>query len=247
GDVAQVLELLEAMRPRPGEEDFRGPEWFFLERMCHGEQFQFPVEDGGTYCGACSPDGRLLAAAPMRARLLLWSLADRSLVDSVQGHRGNVCFVTFSPDGKVIASGSVLPSGSTNGEVKLWDVTSRKLQTLEGDPHHNTVYAGSFSPDGRTLATASRDKTIKLWDVPSARLKETLKHHLARLQGLQFSPDGSLLASGGADHLIHIWDVRSGHECATFKGHDGGVLCLDFSHERKILDTRSVDTTIRIW
>ena len=35
GGIRRVLELLEQHRPKPGESDLRGFEWYYLDRLCH--------------------------------------------------------------------------------------------------------------------------------------------------------------------------------------------------------------------
>jgi tetratricopeptide (TPR) repeat protein len=70
-------------------------------------------------------------------------------------HQDSVSAVSFNPDGKTLASGSV------DNTVRVWDrATGKELQRLS---HEDTVNDVSFSPDGKTLASGSRDKTVRLW------------------------------------------------------------------------------------
>jgi WD40 repeat protein len=71
-----------------------------------------------------------------------------------------VNILAFSPDGKLLASGSV------DATVKLWNLAIRQeVATLRG--HRDGIFALSFTPDGHTLISGSRDKTIRLWPAPT--------------------------------------------------------------------------------
>jgi WD40 repeat protein len=93
------------------------------------------------------------------AILLLASACDaptRQEPATLKGHDFMVLSVAFSPDGKMLAS------GSWDNTVELNEAHARQeLATLKG--HALGVFSVAFSPDGKTLASGSGDETVKLW------------------------------------------------------------------------------------
>ena len=70
--------------------------------------------------------------------------------------------VTFSPNGKLLAS------GDDDGVVGMWNVADPAHPQQDGQPltgHTSFVNAVAFSPDGKTLATGGNDETIRLWNL----------------------------------------------------------------------------------
>jgi WD40 repeat protein len=112
-----------------------------------------------------SPGGTVIASGDSERSAILLQRADTGEVWSLlQGHRGDIQALAFSPDkGRVLASGS-----SGDSEVWLWRTDSdpenkedRLLTMLHG--HTSTIWSLAFSPDGSLLASASFDGSIRLW------------------------------------------------------------------------------------
>jgi WD40 repeat protein len=97
----------------------------------------------------------------------IFDLRTRQQVSSIPGHANGTEAMTFSGDGKFLAS-----SGD-DSNIKLWEVASGKeIRTLTGNT--STVVALAFSPDGSLLASAAIDGTTRLWDAENGEDLATL-------------------------------------------------------------------------
>src|SRR4030043_2437082 len=155
---------------------------------------------------------------------------------TLAGHSGDVSAVTYSPDGKLLAT------VSSDKEIILWEAaTGKELMTLRG--HSQTIEDIAFSPDGKYLATASDDKTVKLWNALSGQELRTLGGHTDIIWKISFSADGKLLATGG-NESAKVWDVNTGQSILNLEGQHAPVA---FSPPGMYLATSGDDGMTNIW
>jgi WD40 repeat protein len=167
-------------------------------------------------------------------------LNNRSEYNRLEGHQSSVSSVSFSPDGKTLAT------GSSDKTIKLWNLEiGKEIRILQG--HQSSVSSVSFSPDGKTLATGSWDNTIKLWNVATGKEIRTLRGHQEGVTSVSFSPDGKILATGSSDNTIKLWNLGTGKEIRTLQGDQSPVMSVSFSPDGKTLATGSFYGKIKIW
>ncbi|WP_424094508.1 caspase family protein [Moorena producens] len=158
----------------------------------------------------------------------------------LERHNDWVLSVSFSSDGKTLAS------GSGDMTIKLWNLeTGKEIHTLKG--HDSKVKSVRFSPDAKTLASGSFDNTIKLWNLETGKEIHTLEGHDSQVNSISFSPDGKSLASGSSDKTIKLWNLDTGKEIRALQGHDDWVTSVSFSPDGKTLASGSKDKTIKLW
>jgi ribosome assembly protein 4 len=131
--------------------------------------------------------------------IYLWNPSQSNKpVTRLLGHQKQVNHVSFSPNGRLIASAAF------DNHVKLWNATDGKfLFSLRG--HVGPVYMTSFSADSRLLVSGSKDTTLKVWDCATGKLKEDLPGHQDEVYAVDWSPDGHKVGSGGRDKAVKLW------------------------------------------
>ena len=191
---------------------------------------------------------KLLSVAAWRirrsedARYAMLAAAASPAIAGLIGHADRVHSVAFSPNGKILASGSY------DRTIRLWNVaTHSQIGKLTGNARE--VYSVAFSHDRRTLASGGDDGTVRLWDVRTHRqLGQPVNGHDGEINSVAFSPDGTTVASGGENGTVRLWDVRTHRQLGSaLTGHVLKVWSVAFSRDGKTLASGSADGTVRLW
>ena len=186
------------------------------------------------------PNGDFVAAATKDGSVIVWDVASREAVLSIELDDSPIVGVAISPDGNTLAS------GGQDRAINLWEIPSgRNITRLTG--HMGAVTALEFSLDGKTLASASYDTTIRLWDVETENVKATLRGHSRGVRRMRFSPDRQTLVSGGYDGSVRLWDATTGEPQATLRHSSGPGTSVAFCSGGDWLASGGFSGTVVFW
>ncbi|QRV88655.1 U4/U6 small nuclear ribonucleoprotein Prp4 [Ceratobasidium sp. AG-Ba] len=168
--------------------------------------------------------------------------------------------VRFSPDGKLLAT------GSWSGNVKLWNVPACDLATslrAHGDRiggvawHPQATLAQSA--DSVNLVTGGADCEVSLWSLNSDKAVHTFKGHSDRVCRVAFHPSGQYVASASYDGSWRLWDASTGQNSGKHvvedqdrqllfqEGHSKEVYAVQFQDDGALVASGGLDAIGRVW
>ena len=144
--------------------------------------------------------------------------------DTMPGHTEAILHVSYSPDGRHLASGG----GDTT--VRFWDVNTN-LPRFTCHGHKNHVLCTAWSPDGKRFASADLNGVLILWDPLKGKAVSTIKAHSKHITSIAWEPmhmnkDCDRLATASKDSLVKIWHARTKRCIASLSGHVDSVECV---------------------
>jgi WD40 repeat protein len=215
-----------------------------ISRMRHGDQVL-----GVAY----SPDGSRIVTTSKDYTTKIWDLSNGREVRTYYGvplpkpeKAPDRAGVTWSPDGKLIAS-------TVGNDIHLWNPeTGQVVKVLKG--HEKPVWTVAFSPDSKQLVSGSDDKSVRLWDVAKGEQLANLNSSMAekargQVNSVAFSPNGKLIVAANSFGQMQIWNPAIKTNKGLVLGIDAhpskGVQSVIFGRDSSVLFTSGDDDKVK--
>jgi WD40 repeat protein len=198
-------------------------------------------------CLSCWGPGDIIAAGDGGQRIHIICAGTGQKIQTVNDcHSGCVNAVTWSPDGKCLAS------ASDDKTAKIWTLSSAGTYVCQStlDGHSNLVVSICFSPDGAMLASGSWDKTVNMYTCSAGTFKYKRQSTLtgdSPIECVLFNPSGDVLAAGDRKGNVRLCDPTTGDVISTLNGHSRSVTSVTWSPDGTMLASGSEDTTVKVW
>src|SRR5262249_40637684 len=146
------------------------------------------------------------ALGDAKGRILLWDIVAGKEVRRVDGHGSSVRSLSFSADGKHLAS------AAEQGRVKLWEFATLK----ERGTFQNRISKDQFvavANGGRYVAaTVPLELRVRLWDMQENKEILPKTGHVGAVRALSCAWDGKVISSSGRERTLRRWDAATGKE-----------------------------------
>ncbi|XP_074280839.1 uncharacterized protein LOC141605829 [Silene latifolia] len=176
----------------------------------------------------------------------------RPFVGAMEGHCEAISCMAKNPNHL-----TAIFSGSMDGEIRLWDLSSRRtVSRFLG--HQGPVKGITVSTDGRILVSCGLDSTVRLWNAPAPSMMESDESSANSLEpfavytgqnaykAVDHQWNGNLFATAGAQ--LDIWDHNRSQPVNSFQWGVDTVVSVRFNPgEPNILASSGSDRSIAIY
>ena len=157
------------------------------------------------------------------------------------GHIGYVNAVDFNNDG------TLLLSGSSDHNIKLWDVeTGELLKTFS--EHVTQTKDVIFTPDGKHAVSAENNYIVYWRNVVEGQIgRKPFYGHTGTVNSIDMNQEMSKIISCSRDGTIKVWDVESGQMLQSINAHPDGVSDVEFNKSGNTIVSCGSDSSINLW
>ncbi|MDE5100864.1 MAG: serine/threonine protein kinase [Trichodesmium sp. St16_bin4-tuft] len=161
-------------------------------------------------------------------------------VEDFSQYLAAVSSVVFSPDGKMLAT------GSRETTVKILEIpTGKVINTFPADD--SIIWSVAFNSDATQLVAGTYYWRVMIWNVPTvAEEPFQIFEHRAPIWSVVMSPDDEIVASSSGDKRVKVWNLKTGSLIFSFPDHSDTIYSIDISSDGKKLVSGSADQTIKI-
>jgi WD40 repeat protein/serine/threonine protein kinase len=197
-----------------------------------------------------SPDGKYALACGDDRLVRLWRLPEAESqfqapipgdeIMRLEGHRGKVYSVDYSPDGRFIISAGI------DQRLRLWEAATGKLiRTFKEESA--ALWCARFTPDGKRALAGDAQGIIHLYDVASGEKTHRLTGHTGPVRKIACLPKSNRALSSGYDGAIILWDLDNGRDVKVLRLGRVMIDALAVSPDGRHALSGSDDKLIRLW
>ena len=172
----------------------------------------------------------------------IWDLANKKTYN-LEGHKGDISALSFSPDGKSLLSGSIDES------LILWTLPTDenpKYRAKKIGTHNGDVTFVLWADIASFFMSAGKDSLAKIWS-PEGDLIQELKGE-NWIRGATISPDEKIIIIGETDGSLKLWELGNieGPK-EVWKEHKSAVRSLSYSPNGKYIASGDLTNTLILW
>jgi len=202
-----------------------------------------------TQIATTSENPDLLLSASRDKTILVWHL-NRTEASYGYAKRALVGHSHFVSDVVISSDSSFALSGSWDGTLRLWDITTGECtRTFKG--HTKDVLSVAFSADNRQVVSGSRDGTIRLWNVLAECkfLFNDTDAHSRWVSCVRFSPNNinPVIVSCGWDNVVKVWNLNNCKLRVNHFGHSGYLNTVTVSPDGSLCASGGKDCKAMLW
>lgn len=145
--------------------------------------------------------GTLLVTGSADRTVRVWNISKQHCTHVFRGHSSIVMHVYFNPDPSKLE----LVSSAEDGEIRVWDLYTKKCNVLTN--HMSAVTGIAFPSESTKMVSVARDKVVCTWDLATYTLLKSVPV-FDSLEGCAMITKDKLV-TGGEKGEVKIWELTS--------------------------------------